>query len=58
MHDRTEFLAALVAAALIFIGIVAPEPILVIGLAALGLGLAARLAEPRHGPMREVQNRR
>jgi hypothetical protein len=58
MNDRIELLAAFVAAGLIFAGIVAPEPVLVMALGALGLGLAARLAEPRHGPVPEAQNRR
>jgi hypothetical protein len=58
MNDRIELLAALVAAGLIFAGIVAPEPMLVIALGALGLGLVARLAEPRHGSVQEAQNRR
>ena len=58
MHDRTELLAACLAAAIVFIAVVAPESVVVIALGALGLGLAARLAEPRHRPAREVQNRR
>ena len=60
MITRNELLAACLAAAFIFIAVVAPEPIVVIGLGALGLGLAARLAEPgpRHRSVREVQNRR
>ncbi|MGH2407389.1 MAG: hypothetical protein ACRDF7_04815 [Candidatus Limnocylindrales bacterium] len=58
MHDRSELLAACVAATLVFVAVVAPESVLVVGLGALGLGFAARLAEVRRRPIREVQNRR
>jgi hypothetical protein len=58
MHDRTELLAACLAAAIVFVAVIAPGPLLVIGLGALGLALAARLGEPRHHPAQEVQNRR
>lgn len=58
MNERTEVLTAFVAAGLVFVGIVAPEPVLIIGLGALALALAARLAEPHTRPAPEVQNRR
>jgi hypothetical protein len=58
MVTRSELLAACLAAALVFVAVVAPEPVLAIGLGALGLGLAARLADVGHRPAREVQNRR
>jgi len=58
MNDRNELIAALAAAAIVFAGIVAPESMLVMALGALGLGLAVRLAEPRHGRVREAHNRR
>jgi len=52
MNDRTELLAAIVAAAAVFVAVVAPGAILAISLGALALGLLARLlgARPhRHG---------
>jgi hypothetical protein len=58
MNDRNELIAAIAAAGFVFAGIVAPEPMVLMALAALGLGLVVRLAEPRHGRVREAHNRR
>jgi hypothetical protein len=58
MITRTEFLAAIAAAGVVFAIIVAPEPLLMVALAAFGLGLVARLAEAVHVRAQEVQNRR
>ncbi|MFI5254764.1 MAG: hypothetical protein ACHQ15_04835 [Candidatus Limnocylindrales bacterium] len=58
MNDHAEVLAAIASAGILFVAIVVPVIVLLIGLGALGLGLAARLAEPRHARGREVHNRR
>ena len=58
MNDRVELLAACLAATLVFVAVIAPESILVVGLGALGLGLAARLTDVGHRAVEEVQNRR
>jgi hypothetical protein len=50
MYDRTELLAAIVAAAAVFVAVVAPGAILAISLSALAFGLLARLAG--HPPAR------
>ena len=44
MNDRTELLAAIVAAAAVFVAVAAPGAILAISLSLLTLGLLARLA--------------
>ena len=44
MNDRTELLAAVVAAAAVFVAVAAPGAILAISLGAFALGLLARLA--------------
>jgi hypothetical protein len=58
MNDRNELIAAIAAAGIVFAGIVAPEPLLLMALGALGLGLAVRLAEPRGDHPQEAHNRR
>ena len=44
MNDRAELLAAVVAAAAVFVAVAAPGAILAISLSLLALGLLARLA--------------
>ncbi len=48
MHDRTGLLAAIVAAAAVFVAVAAPGVILAISLGLLALGLMARLAGHPH----------
>jgi hypothetical protein len=43
MNDRTELLAAVVAAAAVFVAVAAPVAILAVSLSALAFGLLARL---------------
>jgi type III secretory pathway component EscT len=47
MNDRTELLAAIAAAAAVFIVVAAPVAILAVSLSALAFGLLARLAGRR-----------
>jgi hypothetical protein len=48
MNDRTELLAAFVAAVAVFVAVAAPGAILAVSLSLLALGLMARLAGRPH----------
>ena len=56
MERDIELLAALIAAGAVFVGIIAPLPMLVVALGIFGLGLVTRLLEAHIGPGPGVQN--